>query len=1012
MRQESSERPIVRHSLLLLWQARGWWGGLLAVGLAWWGQHLLIAEQRPLAARNLYAAAIVLLIGALWSPRRLSSSSTEALPGSPSVTGFTSGWHAWRARYGWRITVCGCALTAVFSVAMSVALWGNQRSAVAPWLWVSALVTLLVTFVGVPAWPAAGALIPGPAEDPFAEGEPQLPVPWEAVAISAVLLVALYLRLTNLEYVPGIFGDEGERGVSARMLLEGFPASLFGSGWYGVPTFYFYCVAWMLRIFGDTMVGARMLSVLSGVAAVWLAYRIGRALWGARTGLLAAALLAVAPLALQFSRQATESTPTGTLWAAGFLFLIRALRGRRWSDWVCAGVFFGLSLYFYAAGKLVLALLPMLGLYCMVRWRLDFFRRYALGFALMVAAFALTFLPYALLSARDGWQNFSGRAQETSILSAHNQADTFARHQVTYDPAWGQQSLVRNVLAHPVAWAQVLFGQLRFTAEVLYWHGDPTAFYQIRWHGGSMIAPFWAALTVLGLAYAAWNVWDARFGLACAWFWCGMLGPALTINTPSVQRLVCAWPAVTLFPAVVLDRVWAAAWPLSRGLARRWATVPLLALLVYFGIDSYQEYFVHYISLCPFCTATVQARHAQTLGQSYKAYQLGVGDGDIWFGYGSTRFVAKGVEGMEVAAPGDLVPITNNNGKGLDFIVYPYNAQYLPLLHLYYPEGVEEVVTSFDNVPHFVSYKVTAAQVASAQTLRVTYRGADRQTSVRNEPNLGTESGSTLGGRNWTGPPTLAYPADAVWEGGLVADLYGMYELTLRSDSDATLEVDGRAVLQAQRPASEPPPAVQLVLAKGVHDVRLHARLGDASAGVAVGWTRPKASAAPVDQRFLYNGPTGGLSGEVWSYQGTVLPDVLPDTPPRLRCSHPFFGFRSAEAVLGEQPFVARWAGTLMVPADGTYTLQTSSNGPSRLSLDGAVVLPGTTAAEASVAMQLRAGPHPVELRYLWQSGRAKLEWYWTRPDGTRELVPPTAFVPTARSWVRGEIADPEQLPR
>ncbi|MGH3054096.1 MAG: ArnT family glycosyltransferase, partial [Gaiellaceae bacterium] len=513
--------------------------------------------------------------------------------------------------------------------------------------------SLLVTFLNVPALPATEALLPLPTEDPFAEGEPHLPAWCEAGLICIVLLAAFYLRLANLEYVPGIFGDEGERGVSARMLLEGYPATLFDSGWYGVPTFYFYCVAWMLRIFGDSMVGARMLSALSGVVAVWLAYRIGRALWSARTGLLAAAMLAVSPLALQFSRQATESTPTGTLWAGGFLFFVRALRGRRWGDWVCAGVLYGLSLYFYAAGKLVLGLLPMLGLYCVVRWRLDFFRRYALGFTLMCAAFALTFLPYALMSAHDGWQNFAGRAQETSILSAHNQADTFARHAIAYDPGWAQQSLLRNVLTHPVSWAQMLFGQLRFTAEVLYWHGDPTAFFQIRQHGGSMLAPLPAALTILGLAYAAWNIWDPRFGLLCVWFWCGMLGPALTINTPSVQRLVCAWPAVMLFPAVVLDRVWAAAWPVSRSLARRWAAVPLLALLVYFGIDCYEEYFIHYTSLCPYCTETVQARYAQALGQAYKVYQLGVGDGDIWFGYGSSRFVAKGVEGMEVAALAD-----------------------------------------------------------------------------------------------------------------------------------------------------------------------------------------------------------------------------------------------------------------------------------------------------------------------------------------------------------------------
>src|SRR5438477_3221305 len=107
------------------------------------------------------------------------------------------------------------------------------------------------------------------------------------------------------------------------------------------------------------MVGDRMLSVVSGVLAVWFVYKIGRLLWGPRAGILAGTLLALSPLALQFSRLAGESTPTGTLWAAGFYFLFMALRYRRYSDWALAGTLWGFSLYFYAAGKLII---PIAGL--------------------------------------------------------------------------------------------------------------------------------------------------------------------------------------------------------------------------------------------------------------------------------------------------------------------------------------------------------------------------------------------------------------------------------------------------------------------------------------------------------------------------------------------------------------------------------------------------------------------------------------------------------------------------
>ena len=280
---------------------------------------------------------------------------TPATPATPARrANLWARWVGLRARLGWRLTGPGLVLTLALAAASAYTLIGNIASPLGGWLWAGALVALLLTFAGAPRWPRGLACVmPGPEDDFFAPGVPRLSVPWEAALVVAMLGVALGLRLFNLEYMPGIFGDEGERGMDARAILEGRPTLLFGYGWWGVPNLYFYCVAFMLRLFGDNMVGDRMLSVLCGVLAVWFVYRTGRLLWGPRAGLIAGALLAVSPVALQFSRWAGESTPTGTLWAAGFFFLVRALRERRWSDWALGGTLAGFSLYFYAAGKLI-----------------------------------------------------------------------------------------------------------------------------------------------------------------------------------------------------------------------------------------------------------------------------------------------------------------------------------------------------------------------------------------------------------------------------------------------------------------------------------------------------------------------------------------------------------------------------------------------------------------------------------------------------------------------------------
>ncbi|MDQ3927644.1 MAG: glycosyltransferase family 39 protein, partial [Chloroflexota bacterium] len=819
----------VRRLPALIWKARGFFGGLIAIGLAALGQQTLLSNGGSGGALSYYVAAIVLLIASLLHPnfssprllRRgaagkeelastgLSQTMTEvpraelSTPAHPSslparaarshtdatldVRASERPWARWkalRARLGWRATGTGLALTLALAGWSAFTLNKDIASALGGWLWGGSLLALLATFAGAPPWPRGAGLLPGPYGDFFGRGVPRVPARWEALLVGAMLLVALGMRLANLEYFPGIFGDEGERGMDARAIEEGQQPLLFGYGWWQVPNLYFYLVSFMLRIFGDNMVGDRMLSVISGVVAVWFVYRTGRLLWGARAGLVAGALLAVSPVALQFSRQAGESTPTGALWAVGFYFLCMALRYRRWSDWALSGIAWGFSLYFYAAGKLIIPLVLLVALYCLARWRLEFFKRYAPGFLLLGLAFGLTFMPYGIFSYQDHWQGFTGRAQETSIFSPQNQVAVFARHGIPYDPSAATQPLAQQLLAQPLPWAQVLYNQMRVTIEVLYRSGDPTFFYKNTPHGGSLLSPLLAALALLGLAYGTWKLWDARFGLVCIWFWVGMLGPALTMDTPSVQRITGAWPALMLFPAVLLDRIFAAGWPLNVRLARRWVAVPLAALLIFFGADGYQDYFVSYAATCPYCDATAQARYAVDLGQDYKAYQMGVGGYDVFFTYGPTRFLAKGVEGIDVPVPAELFPITNNNGKGAAFIVYRPNYDYLPIIRLFYPGGKEEVIKSADGMERFTSYKISRQQMAGFQALHATYRPKGGRPVERVEPNLGTSPSSG----EWSSPPGLAYPASATWQGGLVAPAYGAYTFQLSGPPDARLE--------------------------------------------------------------------------------------------------------------------------------------------------------------------------------------------------------------------------------
>lgn len=1025
--------PMVKRVAARLWGARGFFGGLLALALAWMGQMALVLPDYDGVALRYYLAATVVLIASLLHPSipRVGPRTkvTQApLPAEESVSHpadkpirtrraplrrpsspvLGARWSAMRARLGWRATAAGLALTLALAGLSAFALVGNVADPLGGWLWAGSLLALFITVAGAqPGQPAVG-LLPGPESDFFAPGLPRVPLRWEAVIAAAIMIVALGLRVYNLEYLPGIFGDEGEQGLEVRAILEGATPSFFGTGWWGVPNLSFYAWSVVVSIFGDTVFGLRMFSVISGMVAVWYAYRTGRLMWGPRAGLLAGAMLAVSPLALQSSRFANVSSESMALWTVGAYYFFLALRYRRLSDWALSGFFWSLNLYFYPAGKLVIPMAAAMILYCLVRWRLDFSRRYALGIVLFGLAFGITFMPHAIFSAGDNWANFLGRANETSIFSPENHFRAFDRYLIPYDSRYADLSMLENIRYAPLVWGRVLYEQARESLLVLNARGDPTGYYSQNEHKGSVFSPPWAVLALLGLAYATWKVWDPRYGLVLIWFWFGMLGTILTIDPPNLQRILGGWPAAILFPAVLADRLAAAAWPLSLNLARRWLAATLALLLVALGVTSYNEYFVSYAATCPWCASTVQARYAQALGQEYKAYMMAGGGYPRYFGYGSTRFAARGVEGEDAFLPLDYLPVVDPKGRGAAFMVFAENLDYLPILRLYYPGGKEEAVKGGDGSQQFVSYKVTREQIAAAQVSLATYNWAGGSPVTRQEPGLGTSHSSG----EWQPPEGARYPAQASWEGGLVAPSYGTYAFSLKG-KNLKLVIDGREVASGSGSSIAP---VNVVLARGLHEVRLSGDLTGPSDAIKLLWGTDGSATAPVPPLYLFRGPLGGLSvefGPVPEEEQARLEPLNPETVFERR-SYPAAALRDASQMFGGASFAARWQGTLRAPRDGVYTFLIAASGPAVVLIDGREVATNVSTSNPGVSgtnpsgdtVQLSAGPHEVDIRYTWPGGGgpATLEWSWSPPDQARSLVPPIVLSPRARSWLPAEI--------
>ncbi len=218
-------------------------------------------------------------------------------------------------------------------------------------------------------------------------------------AVFAIAIAGLGLRLFHLG-TQSLWYDEGYSVYLAGkdlLTLTGETAADIQP-----PLYYYLLHAW-IALFGRGETAVRGLSVLFGLAALPLFYLLGRRLFGARAGLLAAALAALSPLYVWYAQETRMYTLLVWLTLAASYFLWRALhrpqgddadrRGRVWMGWaVCMTL--ALYTHYFAAFVLVFHVL-----FALLVWRArrSSARAGGLGIALLAVLVAYTpWLPYLL----------------------------------------------------------------------------------------------------------------------------------------------------------------------------------------------------------------------------------------------------------------------------------------------------------------------------------------------------------------------------------------------------------------------------------------------------------------------------------------------------------------------------------------------------------------------------------------------------------------------------------------
>jgi hypothetical protein len=180
-----------------------------------------------------------------------------------------------------------------------------------------------------------------------------------SVLLAGILLVAAVVRLWAITSV-GLNNDEAVyAGQGAALAGDPVDSTLFAI-FRAHPLLVQFLFSLPYRLVGVNDVTPRLIAIAFGVAGVALVFATGRLLYGARAGLIAAAVLAVMPYHVVVTRQALLDGPETTL------FLLTMYMVARYSTGGSARWLYGAA---FSAGLTVLAketavlLVPVIGAY-------------------------------------------------------------------------------------------------------------------------------------------------------------------------------------------------------------------------------------------------------------------------------------------------------------------------------------------------------------------------------------------------------------------------------------------------------------------------------------------------------------------------------------------------------------------------------------------------------------------------------------------------------------------------
>lgn len=341
-----------------------------------------------------------------------------------------------------------------------------------------------------------------------------------------LIIIASFLRMAYLTDIPfRLDGDAGKIALDSVSVWQ-YKQPVFSTGWSGYNNLFFYINGIFLFIFGQGILGMRILAAFGGVLSVIFVYFVGSELFNKRVGLLSLFIVTFLPIHLEFSRKGIDHIHPSWLLLLILLFTIKSIRKNSFIYIILTGFFLGFSQYFYHAARMI----PIVFIfsYFILTYKKWPLKKILFNFLFIVFIAILVYFPMLLYY----------QSNPTELLSRIRQVDAF------------QFSIESNGIDKNLDWGFIK-KQLNDPIFVFFHLGKAHPMHSNMQYFTNL---FESTLFTLGLILLFMRIKKSSSIILLFWFVSGVvLGGILTIDSPQAGRYVILIPVICIIMALAID---------------------------------------------------------------------------------------------------------------------------------------------------------------------------------------------------------------------------------------------------------------------------------------------------------------------------------------------------------------------------------------------------------------------------------------------------------------------------